>query len=904
MSGRAIITPHFVSLREDTSTNCREFRLQKSCIWDREDNISGDVKSGLSKSPRGSKKRTKKGDDDFLILGFDTEFQTPHHAKTYQQIREGEGKYQVLSYQFFAHYKDGCEWKGICIPEENQRITLAEFIVFALAKGIEENLITKIPKMIYLVGHFTRADIPAFKDFGEFSDLIGNVRNTFLSIDRGIPLKIQFEDQTFSEHQILIRDTILLAPTGTKSLASIGEMVGTKKITLSEDPEKEKFYKENMIVLIRENWELFKEYALVDAEICVRYAMKVMDEYTKATGNRRIPVTLTSIGIEFLLKSWAETQGFDQNEALGKEHIIERVFDKKSGWFKNEGRDVFLQEVDWFIDFVTETYHGGRNEQFWFGPAFKDHWTDYDLSSAYPTAMNLIGFPKWRDVFVTHDIDKFLPTTLGFVCVDFKFPDHVRYPCLPVRTQNGLIFPLQGRSMCSAPELYVARKLGAEILNIRHGVIVPSNPDQRVFGSFIADCIRKRGEYPKKSIDALFWKELSNSTYGKTAQGLREKRVFNLKKRETEQLPPSKITNAYYASFITSFVRAILGEIMNSIPEDKMVFSCTTDGFLTNASMKDIEKASKGELCQIYRESRKQLTDVPSLLEIKHKIKKPLGWRTRGQATLIAGDVNPDDHDHHIVLAKGGIYSPEKWTSEKDNEYVVDLFFNRKPDHMIKMDIKTSMRDIVLQGSDFVSKSLEKRLSMEFDWKRCPLSVTESKQHKHVVFSTNPWRSFDEFQSIREIWDQFTNDGHRCVKTIEDYREFVRFANSRMGVDKSDTKYMKKRYGDIERLKMLLCCAYKQGEAGFPDRPEVSAKRFSQILTECGIPCKDHDPDYGKNREFKPNSCPRTEHTLEALGLLRKHFPTLEPDELLSNKEVFFLLPTGGSLDRFVRKAE
>ena len=102
MSGRAIITPHFVSLREDTSTNCREFRLQKSCIWAREQNFSGDEKSGTGGSPRGSKKRKTKGDDDFLILGFDTEFQTPHHAKTYKQIREGEGKYQVLSYQFFG----------------------------------------------------------------------------------------------------------------------------------------------------------------------------------------------------------------------------------------------------------------------------------------------------------------------------------------------------------------------------------------------------------------------------------------------------------------------------------------------------------------------------------------------------------------------------------------------------------------------------------------------------------------------------------------------------------------------------------------------------------------------------------------------------------------------------------
>ena len=63
----------------------------------------------------------------------------------------------------------------------------------------------------------------------------------------------------------------------------------------------------------------------------------------------------------------------------------------------------------------------------------------------------------------------------------------------------------------------------------------------------------------------LFWKEMMNSVYGKTAQGLREKRLYDLRTRDMKVLPPSKITNPYFASYITSFVRATLACIMNSI---------------------------------------------------------------------------------------------------------------------------------------------------------------------------------------------------------------------------------------------------------------------------------------------------------------------------------------------------
>ncbi len=191
--------------------------------------------------------------------------------------------------------------------------------------------------------------------------------------------------------------------------------------------------------------------------------------------------------------------------------------------------------------------------------------------------------------------------------------------------------------------------------HVKRGVIVPSDPKTRIFGAFIKECLEHRIQAGSKTLEGLFWKEISNSTYGKTAQGLRKKRVYDMRDRTTKELPPSKITNPFFAAYITSFTRAILGEIINSLRPDTYVFSCTTDGFLTTAGEEEINKAQQGDLCKLFEKSREMLTGIASVLEQKHAIRKPLGWRTRGQATLIPGN-NPDKDDgFNIVLAKGGI---------------------------------------------------------------------------------------------------------------------------------------------------------------------------------------------------------------------------------------------------------
>jgi hypothetical protein len=497
--------------------------------------------------------------------------------------------------------------------------------------------------------------------------------------------------------------------------------------------------------------------------------------------------------------------------------------------------------------------------------------------------MALIRKPDWKRIFVTTRIADFQPDTLGVAHVEFEFPTHVRFPTMPVRTDNGLVFPRKGVSDCAAPEIALAHSLGAK-LRIRHGVVVPYGTDEAVFGDFIADCIGKRSSFPKGSLENLFWKELSNASYGKTAQGLREKRVFDLRDRTTKPLPPSKITNPYFASFITSFVRAALGEIMNGLPEDVCVFSCTTDGFLTNASQSQIDAASNGQIIALYRKSRAMLTGDSTVLEIKHRVRQPLGWRTRGQATIKPG-VDPDGGSKNVVLAKGGIRLPEFIEDTAlENAEIVRLFLNRSPDDQVTLRLKTGVRDIVTFDADLVDKSLTKRLSMEFDWKRKPRSAVQSKTPDHVAFSTDPWTTVDEFILMRRYWEEFAIQSPFCLKSLADYRQYATYVMSQSSLGKADSKYMRRDGGDLKRLRQSLGAAWRHSMAGLVwQQQAISNGEFAELLTEAGIPAKRADIENAARKPFAPKKCPPTPDVFEALSKLTRQFPSLEVDAFIAS---------------------
>jgi len=62
----------------------------------------------------------------------------------------------------------------------------------------------------------------------------------------------------------------------------------------------------------------------------------------------------------------------------------------------------------------------------------------------------------------------------------------------------------------------------------------------------------------------------------------------------------------------------------------------------------------------------------------------------------------------------------------------------------------------------------------------------------------------------------------------------------------------------------------------------MTAKEFSEILNQSGVPCKPEHLDYGK--EFEPHTVPRTVDVMAAMKLLLRHFPKLDGEAILSKR--------------------
>lgn len=895
-----------------------------------------------------------KGDREYLILGFDTEYQ---RVLNEEGIHEDNG---ILSYQYHCMIcdvdNDGSEesWNGIIIPKSEKvedRLTLKEFLTISIGKGLSNNPKLKIPSEIYLVAHFTRADIPGFKDFKEDKETRGklnfdNIRNTFMNVGRDLPITLNCMDtgREFKVH-IKLRDTITLAPSGKAKLEDLGSVLNYKKIKLDEDDKKDLHYKLNMREFRKDHWDLFKEYAIRDAEICSKYTIKMMRLYREQGFQFKLPVTLTAIGVDLIQQYWTE-RGLDPLKVVGKELEVRTVFNRKLNRPRTIKRTPFVKKLHFIEPLLTECYHGGRNEQFWFGPSYKSLWFDYDLSSAYPTAMFLIGEVDWNDIKQlkdTTDLLKSKPVDMVFGDIDFEFPEDVRYPVLPVRTNTGIIFPRSGTTSTHISEILLAKTLGCKI-SLNFGVRIGSKRHPRVrkkdnewigdvnrpFDGFTKYCIDKRLEArskagKKKGLEELFWKELTNSTYGKTAQGLRERRVYDLKAEDTKRLEPSKITNPAYASFITAFCRGTLSEIMNNLPRDVDIFSVTTDGFLTTATHKQMEEATKGVLSRYYKSSRRVLGDSEVIFEVKHVIQKPLGWRTRGQSTLIPSTeqdwrhtenvVEGGEENNRYVLAKAGIKLSKTLNKREENDEIIKLFFNRYPEQILDVKLSTGIREMYEEGKDFVDYTLRKKLSMDYDWKRKPHYIGEADVNvegidckKHLFFSTKPWDDLKEYNQMRVIWENYNKDTNHNLKTINDYNLFNEYFEASISMDDPKVgKWLKKIEGPMKRLRRDIIRAEKFDRGGtyhrkrnplgiemnnFP-RKRFKAKELSEILTkvlEIEVSIDDVTNDR-KAKYFEQNQTPRTKEVYEKLHKLKMNvFPYLEIETFLTSK-------TGYSID-------
>ncbi len=786
---------------------------------------------------------------DRIVIAFDTEF-----------TREGTGN-RILAYQYAGRSVHG-EWSGVLYPKSHcrdARLSLAELLGAAFEEGRRLRLIRKrrFPKELYITAHFSRADLSAFRDFPERKREFDNVRSSFATALKTAELCYTDRHRNQKTFKVRLFDTMLLAPNG-KSLDAVGELYGLPKLELPEG-----FSKDRMDLFLAQAPEAFEAYAKRDAEIGARHFWEIASFAYEALGMTRPPITLGSIATRFLIALW-KANAIDHRAVLGVETVWEQVWNPTAGAYRSRKRDV---PTAWRNDheaLAVEAYHGGRNETYVFGFTPRGVWTDFDLAGAYTTAMAALGVPDFARARVCHDLARYTPETLGLARVRFEFPQDTRFPCLPVRTDHGLVFPLAGTTTVAAPEIALARSMGAEVV-IEHGVIVPWAGEVRPFELFVQAVQARRKGYPKGSLNELLWKEIGNSLYGKLAQGLHPKRVYNTRSEMMEPLPPSRITQPYLAAYVTSLVRAVLGELLARIPALRTVTNATTDGLLTDATRAEIDTG--GPLCRFFSALRVRLGHAPEILEAKHGAAQVLAFKTRGQATAQPLEDMP------LVLAKAGIKPPRAMDKAAQNAFLTNLFRDRTAQTALPVESFIPLSEQCRHNLDLTRQTITRRVNMDYDFKRALTAPT--RREGHLYADSRPWPTAGDFLNERRLFDQWRKDHQGVLKTLEDWQAWQDYR----ALGPARRQGLRARGdGPLGLARRTFLRAYAQGAWGLPGGayPVLAA-----WLTGAGYPTTVTELKNAKRLKLVEGAVPAAEDVLALVAVIRQRFPGFEAARLL-----------------------
>jgi len=200
-------------------------------------------------------------------------------------------------------------------------------------------------------------------------------------------------------------------------------------------------------------------------------------------------------------------------------------------------------------------YKGGRNESFMYGVDKGTLWYDYDLTSAYTTAMAGLGHPAYDQgrIITEKELNKLGSNDILFSYVvlkgKFNFPESVKYPSIPCYVDaNTTVYPLKGECVLTGAEYLLAKKQGC-VFELSEIFYLPFAKDTLYpFKDIIKEVQAKRREFPKGSINNLLYKEMGNSIYGGVVRGMADKRKFDIKTGRRLRMEGSDLSNPILAS--------------------------------------------------------------------------------------------------------------------------------------------------------------------------------------------------------------------------------------------------------------------------------------------------------------------------------------------------------------------
>ena len=579
----------------------------------------------------------------------------------------------------------------------------------------------------FLMCHYSPADLSMLSDFDLYKHQMDIVNKCFVTLRKPILI---------NGINVYIRDTKLIAPSGKKSLEAISSLYDSdgnfnkKELSLYE--------KQNMDILLREKPELFKDYALHDSLITLVHGM-FMEDFNHSINGLGVPLTLSALSSNYIRKYWIDT-GY-RGYQISPKYLLTDV----SNTITPKGLSV-VKELGLKLPMYISSYRGGRNESYMYGYEKDIMWYDYDLVSAYTTAMLLLGTPDYQhgrsltseEFWKLKWTDKIYSYTV--LSVEFEYPKTVKYPCIPCNIdEDTTVYPLKGKTVITSLEYLVAKKQNAKI-KIKDAYYIPfkmvSDGERLVIEKPFYGCIKEmqinRKKYPKGTIANLLIKELINSEYGIIVQGISKKMKFNARTNDMKRMEGTDLSNPLIAAWITSFVRCVIGESLHAIQLlGGKVVSATTDGFITD--IKDFEsKIIKHPLFKwsLFNEYRKEHKEI---LEQKHAGRGVLSWSTRGQVS--AGS--------KILAATG--FQKGGYSLEEVEKLFMETMLGDKELTFIQRQLRSG-KDIFKFGGNVTEVLTDKVYRIMYDNKRVIID-----KEGETLLDSRPLNNIDEGSFLRYI---------------------------------------------------------------------------------------------------------------------------------------------------------
>lgn len=389
-----------------------------------------------------------------------------------------------------------------------------------------------------------------------------------------------------------------------------------------------------------------------------------------------------------------------------------------------------------------------------------------------------------------------------------------------------------------------------------------------------------------------FVKLLGNSVYGKTGQGFKNKRNFGPREMGSVIVGPSRISEAAVAGLVCGFIRAVIGEILWKLPPDATAVSATTDGFLVDMPLEQLDLS--GVMCSRFQALVDRLSPGSPMLENKHQVMQLFAGRTRLQVTT------ESDADHALVTAKGGVKpGPEV---KDENAYMVDLICNRQPGQKLAYESFISMRDQLIFNHDLQMERRETKLNLEYDLKRRPILnsarmvAISGTELSHLAFNTEPWEFAEEAASARLIFDQWRET--HCLKTVADFLDWENFRAFKMACLKRSRSSVEasRPVSDGARSAMGRKNLTKAGYVGIAMRTflaayqkrvwgltaaDLSQSKLAEWLTGQGYKTSLSAVKNGTGEQPEEGIVPATEEVIAFLNVLKARFPGLETERFL-----------------------